>query len=111
MDFDDYHTDLQWPSGSSKHKGKAVSQEFDYKTWVRKLVDITDEMRVAARTSMLAFRWRYYIGGSNLEFYDDVNLNRVPKADKNIKICSSYLDYGLRLPFSLFVTMVLNYFQ
>lgn len=65
-------------------------------------------MMIEAQT---AIRWRYYIAGSELELYNNANLSRVPKAQKNILVCTRYLDYGLWLPFSPFVTMVLNHFR
>lgn len=74
-------------------------------------VDIIEEIWIEVRTTQPAFRWHYYITGSELELYDNADLNRVPKAIKNIKICFSYLDYGLRLPFSHFIVMVLNHFH
>lgn len=58
-----------------------------------------------------SFRWNYYIEGYELELYDNAELTNVPKANWNIRIHTSFLDYGLWLPISPFMVIVLNHFQ
>lgn len=93
-----------------------VAQEFDYKTWARTVVhypdvEITNGMRLAAMFALPAFRWRYRIVGPDLELYDNANLNYTPKPEGNVLICTGYIDYGLKLHFSPFMTMALNHFR
>lgn len=68
-------------------------------------------MHLAAKTTLLAFRWCYRIIGKDLELFDNTDQSCTPKAEKNIKICTGYLDYGVKLLFSPFDTMILNHFR
>lgn len=54
-----------------------------------------EKMREEARTTLLTFRWRYHIKDSELEIYDNTDLTKVPKANRNIQICMGYLIYVL----------------
>lgn len=77
-----------------------VEQEFDHKSWKRRAtnypeVEITDEMRVKARTIMPTFYLRYQVRGSEeLELYNNAKLKKVPLAPWHIRIYTGYLDMG-----------------
>lgn len=59
-----------------------IQQEFDYKLWTHQKtnyseVDITDETRVDACTTLLVFEWKYHISGVSLELYDNTELAKL----------------------------------
>lgn len=113
VDLEEYANELC--TGSTLKQTRSSHKEFDYKSWAHQTttypeVDIIDEKQVA-RTTLPALTRRCRIGGQGLELYNNADLTKVPKAVWNIKVCTGYFDYGLRLPLSSFVVMVLNHFE
>lgn len=46
-----------------------------------------------------------------MELYYNADLTKVPKVELDFRICTGYLDYGLQVLFSPFVTKILEHFQ
>lgn len=78
-------------------------KSLQYRTQGRKTthypeVETTEEIYFATKHALPTFGWCYHIVGKDLELFDDADLSNTPKTEKNIHICISCLDYGLKLP-------------
>lgn len=91
IDPTNHEVDLDTTTTHRYRKGNIVAQEFNYKTWARKIAhdlegEITDNMCLAAKIALRSFRWCYHIVGKDLELFDNVDLSHTLKAEKNIQI-------------------------